>query len=156
MFSSRFDLLPGATVFLVLLCNDRAVLGPWVNKPWLNAVASIIVGLLVMLSLILAALTLFPDINANVLIGVLGIILVAGLLAMGVVALVQRRDIKPDPELAALSHMDKETWRVPPLEELTKPTWSTTRTIGMLTLRIYLVIAVILLVVKVIQLALGH
>src|ERR1019366_6994334 len=24
-------LLPSATVFLLLLCNDRAVLGPWVN-----------------------------------------------------------------------------------------------------------------------------
>ena len=24
-------LLPSATVFLVLLCNDRDVLGPWVN-----------------------------------------------------------------------------------------------------------------------------
>ena len=26
-------LLPSATVFLLLLCNDRAVLGPWVNGP---------------------------------------------------------------------------------------------------------------------------
>ena len=34
-------LLPSATVFLVLLCNDRAVLGPWVNKPWLNVVAAL-------------------------------------------------------------------------------------------------------------------
>ena len=24
-------LLPSATVFLLLLCNDKAVLGPWVN-----------------------------------------------------------------------------------------------------------------------------
>jgi Mn2+/Fe2+ NRAMP family transporter len=24
-------LLPSATVFLLLLCNDREVLGPWVN-----------------------------------------------------------------------------------------------------------------------------
>ena len=30
-------LLPSATVFLLLLCNDRAVLGPWVNGPRLNA-----------------------------------------------------------------------------------------------------------------------
>ncbi len=29
-------LLPSATVFLLLLCNDKAVLGPWVNRPWLN------------------------------------------------------------------------------------------------------------------------
>ncbi len=32
-------LLPSATVFLLLLCNDKDVLGPWVNRPWLNAVA---------------------------------------------------------------------------------------------------------------------
>jgi Mn2+/Fe2+ NRAMP family transporter len=25
-------LLPSATVFLLLLCNDRAVLGPWIKK----------------------------------------------------------------------------------------------------------------------------
>ena len=149
-------LLPSATVFLVLLCNDRDVLGPWVNRPWLNAVAAVIVGLLVMLSLILAAVTLFPDINANLLTGVLGIILGASLLGMGVVALVQRRSRGPNLELAALARTEKETWRMPPLEELTKPTWSVTRTIGMLTLRLYLVIAVILLVVKVIQLAIGH
>ena len=29
-------LLPSATVFLLLLCNDEAVLGPWVNGRWLN------------------------------------------------------------------------------------------------------------------------
>ena len=34
-------LLPSATVFLLLLCNDAAVLGPWVNRPWLNAVATL-------------------------------------------------------------------------------------------------------------------
>ena len=37
-------LLPSAAVFLVLLRNDRDVLGPWANRPWLNAVAGIIIG----------------------------------------------------------------------------------------------------------------
>ena len=37
-------LLPSASVFLLLLCNDREVLGPWVNRPWLNWVAGLIVG----------------------------------------------------------------------------------------------------------------
>jgi NRAMP (natural resistance-associated macrophage protein)-like metal ion transporter len=149
-------LLPSAIVFLVLLCNDRAVLGPWVNKPWLNAVAAVIVGLLVILSLILAAVTLFPDLDANLLTGVLFLLLVASLLVMGIVALLQRHRRGPDPELAALSRREKETWRMPPLDELTKPIRSVTRNIGLLTLRLYLVIAVILLVVKVIQLAIGH
>ena len=149
-------LLPSATVFLVLLCNDRTVLGPWVNKPWLNAVAAVIVGLLVMLSLILAATTLFPDLDAILLSEVLGSILVAGLVVMGAVALVKRVRKWPDPERATLERMEKETWQMPPLAELTRPTWSLTRKIGMFTLRAYLFIAVIMLVVKTVQLAIGH
>ena len=149
-------LLPSATVFLVLLCNDRTVLGPWVNRPWLNAVASVIVGLLVILSLILAATTLFPNLDAIQMASVLGSILVVSLIVMGVLALVQRLRKGPNPELAALARMEKATWQMPPLEELTRPTWSLTRKIGMFTLRAYLFIAVILLVVKTVQLALGH
>ena len=140
----------------MLLCNDRAVLGPWVNKPWLNAVAAAIVGLLVMLSLILATVTIFPEVDATKLAAVLGIILVASLAVMGVVALLQRVRKGPDPERAAHAQMDKETWQMPPLAELTKPAWSMTRKIGMFTMRVYLLIAVILMVVKVIQLAIGH
>ena len=52
--------------------------------------------------------------------------------------------------------MEKETWQKPPPAELTKSAWSTTRKIGMFTLWAYLLIAVTLLVVKVIQLAIGH
>lgn len=149
-------LLPSATVFLVLLCNDRAVLGPWVNKAWLNAVAAVIVGLLVMLSLILAATTLFPNLDAILLSEVLGCILIVGLIVMGVLALVQHIRKGPNPKYAALAQVERETWQMPPLAELTRPTWSITRKIGMFTLRAYLLIAVILLVVKTIQLALGH
>ena len=37
-------LLPSATVFLLLLCNDKQVLGPWVNRPWLNVLSTAIVS----------------------------------------------------------------------------------------------------------------
>ena len=43
-------LLPSASVFLLLLCNDREVLGPWLNPRWLNVLASFIIGVLVVLS----------------------------------------------------------------------------------------------------------
>ena len=56
-------LLPSATVFLLLLCNDREVLGPWSNPTWLNAIASVIIGVLVELSLILMVSTMFPHVN---------------------------------------------------------------------------------------------
>src|SRR5579864_1387481 len=105
-------LLPSATVFLVLLCNDREVLGPWINRPWLNVVASVIVGLLVILSLILVATVLFPVLNdgnnAVVLSVILGIILIVVLIVMGGISLVQRRRKGLDPELMALYQMSKE------------------------------------------------
>ena len=49
----------------------------------------------------------------------------------------------------------KQSWRMPPLAELTRPVLSVSAKVGMLTLRLYLVAAVLLMVVKVIQLALG-
>ena len=79
-------LLPSASVFLLLLCNDRAVLGPWVNKPWLNAVATVILGVLLMLSMILVVTTAFPHVNVTLLLGTLLLVLVIACLVFGVVA----------------------------------------------------------------------
>src|SRR5271156_1041277 len=58
-------LLPSATVFLVLLCNDRAVLGPWVNTVRQNIIAWTIVWSLVLLSLALTATTFFKDLSTT-------------------------------------------------------------------------------------------
>ena len=66
-------LLPSATVFLLLLCNDKAVLGPWVNARWLNYFTGAVIAVLVMLSIILTASVLFPDAtNEQVILGILG------------------------------------------------------------------------------------
>ena len=54
-------LLPSATVFLLLLCNDRAVLGPWVNGRWVNALTGAVIAALVALSMILTVSVLFPE-----------------------------------------------------------------------------------------------
>ncbi len=145
-------LLPSASVFLLLLCNDRAVLGPWVNKPWLNAMTSAIVGVLVMLSLILAATTLFPSVDVRLLTVVLAAILVVGLVVTGLLYL--RRPASTP--IAAVAEADRLTWRMPPLAALPKPAWPTVQTVGMVTLRGYLLVAAILLAVKVVGLALGH
>src|SRR6202035_5584564 len=64
-------LLPSATVFLLLLCNDKAVLGPWRNGPWLNLFTGAVIAGLVMLSVILTAAVLYPDIDSRVIIGIL-------------------------------------------------------------------------------------
>jgi len=62
-------LLPSCTLFLLLLCNDRAVLGPWVNGRWLNLFTASVVGLLVLMSFVLIAAVLFPEATDRYVVG---------------------------------------------------------------------------------------
>ena len=145
-------LLPSATVFLLLLCNDKEVLGPWVNRPWLNVVAGVIVSILLMLSLILMATTLFSSIDVTALALILGGVLLVSYVVMAFVlvrARKRRRPVEPP-----VSKEGRANWRMPPLNLLSRPKWSRGRLLGMWALRGYLVLAVILLLVKAIQLGL--
>ena len=146
-------LLPSATVFLVLLCNDRAVLGPWVNKAWLNAVAGLIVSVLLVLSLVLVVSTILPNVDVTKLIVGLTTVMAAVLLGGGIWLWWGQRLSTPQPEV---SRADKENWRMPGLALLERPTWSPVRRVAMLTLSGYIVVAVALLAVKAVELALGH
>ncbi|MDR3654712.1 MAG: divalent metal cation transporter [Mycobacterium sp.] len=149
-------LLPSASVFLLLLCNDREVLGPWVNRAWLNWVAGLIVGTLLLLSGILMATTLFPHLN---------VIAVAGYLALALVVLAaaaapvlrwwgRRQPTRPPPPPPARP-VDRSTWRMPPLTLLEPVTWSSGTRLAMIALRGYLIIGALLLVVKAVQLSHG-
>ncbi len=148
-------LLPSASVFLLLLCNDREVLGPWVNRPWLNALASAIIAVLVLLSLILMATTLFPSINVTTTALVGGAVLAVGLVTFAVFALRSRRRAAAVTMEGAGPTVPREQWTMPPLALLARPAWSTGRKVAMLTLRSYLLVSVILLIVKAVQLAGG-
>src|SRR5579875_1439187 len=157
-------LLPSATVFLVLLCNDRDVLGPWVNRPWLNAAAGVIIGVLVLLSLVLTAATLFPGLSGTSLAWMLAAGAAAGVagatgwaVARWRAARRAARAMPEDPEAGldtgVVLEAERLTWRMPPLDELPRPVWSPGRRLGMLTLRCYLVVAVGLVVVKIVELS---
>jgi hypothetical protein len=152
-------LLPSATVFLLLLCNDREVLGPWVNRPWLNVVAGVIVSVLLLLSGILMATTIFPKLNVvSVTVCLCVAFVICAVAAFGVLWWTGRRRPKP-PVLEqlsqALARVDRESWRMPPLALLKPVQWSVGTRVGMLALRSYLVIGAILLLVKAIQLGSG-
>ena len=147
-------LLPSATVFLVLLCNDRDVLGPWVNPTWLNVVAIVIVSVLLELSLILVVTTVLPTVDIGVLTLGLSVLLLLALGSGGVWWWWRGRAAHPT-EPAAIPASERETWRMPPLAFLNRPTWSPGRKVAMLALRLYLVVAVGLLIVKAVQLATG-
>jgi NRAMP (natural resistance-associated macrophage protein)-like metal ion transporter len=145
-------LLPSASVFLLLLCNDRAVLGPWVNRPWLNAIAVVIISVLLMLSAILTVTTLFPAIDVTVFTIVLSVLLAVALAVMGVLWWRRR---PPGDDMAALRRQ-RRSWTMAPLALLERPTWSPMRRAAMTALRAYLVFAMLLLLVKSIQIATGH
>jgi NRAMP (natural resistance-associated macrophage protein)-like metal ion transporter len=147
-------LLPSATVFLLLLCNDREVLGPWVNGRRMNAFTSIVVAVLVMLSIVLTAAVLFPSISSGTILAilaggsVLGVFTAAGMVAY--------RRAHPSPAQPPVDRSRRASWRMPPLALLTRPELSTTRRVGLTVLRSYLLIAMILVIVRVAQLAVGH
>jgi hypothetical protein len=57
---------------------------------------------------------------------------------------------------AALAPVDKLSWRMPPLSELPTPVIRGARRIGLLGLRGYLALAMIMVIVKIVETALGH
>src|SRR6516164_4501331 len=64
-------LLPAATVFLLLLCNDHAVLGPWVNSRRTNMFTSVVITVLIALSAVLTASVVFPGITGREIVGII-------------------------------------------------------------------------------------
>jgi len=145
-------LLPSAIVFLVLLCNDRAVLGPWVNTRRTNALAAAIIWVLVLLSVILTSSVLFPNITGGQIVDVLGGGSVIGLL-VGLYLVVRGRRVRAATLGVPVEWEKRDTWRMPPLSRLARPALSTRRKLGLIILRSYLVIAFLLVVVKVTQIA---
>jgi NRAMP (natural resistance-associated macrophage protein)-like metal ion transporter len=146
-------LLPSAIVFLVLLCNDRDVLGPWVNTRRTNVMAAAIVCALVLLSVILTASVLFPDISSQAIVGILAIGTVVGIVGGCVVMALGRRARSQEVHVP-VEWYDRNTWRMPPLNRLSRPPLSRQRKIGLITLRGYLLVAFVLVVVKVVEVAL--
>jgi Mn2+/Fe2+ NRAMP family transporter len=158
-------LLPSATVFLILLCNDRAVLGPWVNPPWLNVVATAVVSTLVVLSALLVLTTLFPAVPVDAF--ALGLGAVAVVCAGAAVPAARRGQSwrarfgagagggADGAGAGAGVGVERSTWTMPPLETLSPPLPSRGRRIGLLIMRAYLLLAGAVVVVKAVRLIAG-
>jgi Mn2+/Fe2+ NRAMP family transporter len=152
-------LLPGATVFLLLLCNDKPVLGPWVNSRRLNLFTGGVVAVLVMLSVILTGSVLYPDISDTVILSILIGGSVAGLLAALGVSIAQRRLRRMEPEtigsISRAVNVADDKWRMPPLDQLPPARLSLASRIWMIVLRGYLIAAGGLVLLRIFQLATG-
>ena len=185
-------LLPAATVFLLMLCNDRAVLGPWVNTAKTNAFTGAVIAVLITLSVVLTASVMFPSITASAIFAIMGACAAVALIIGGFALASARRSARKAAlaeaaeitELAEVAEMsgaaaptgsaataagaaaqngpadgeavDKLSWRMPPLSELPTPVIKGARRMGLLGLRGYLAIAMIMVIVKIVETALGH
>jgi NRAMP (natural resistance-associated macrophage protein)-like metal ion transporter len=150
-------LLPSASVFLLLLCNDREVLGPWMNPRWLNVLSSVIIGVLLVLSGTLVVTTLFTNLDASKVAVWIAIGLAAGAALAGAwFWLTRNRRSRPAPHpRTTMSEADRLNWRMPPIALLKPAEWSVGRKVALLALRGYLVISVLLLIVKAVRLGTG-
>ena len=146
-------LLPSATVFLLLLSNDKDVLGPWVNSRTMNLFTGAVVAALVMLSVILTASVLFPDLDEKWIIGVLA---GGALLAIVTTILVKLSEVTAGQRrynvLRPVAHK-LDTWRMPPLDQLPPARLGRLSRIWMIVLRGYLIIAAGLVLFRILQLA---
>ncbi len=177
-------LLPSATVFLLLLCNDKEVLGPWVNSRATNVLAVIVVGVLVMLSAILMISVVFGTISSGQVIAIMGGCVAAAGLTGGFLLLRRWRggrgaaDVRPcvrrrasaairpsairpsaaggrRDALTSAARKDRDNWRMPPLAMLAPAQMSVARRVAMSAMWLYLAAAIILVIVRVVELAVG-
>jgi hypothetical protein len=144
-------LLPGALVFLLLLGNDRAVLGPWVNPRWLNVIAGAVTVTFLALSALLVGGTLYPHL------GISWSTTVQVLLAAGIAgaALGSRLSAEGPASPPRSSRAGPPAWTMPPIETLPPPPASRARMLGLIALRAYLLLAGVAVIVKVVQLISG-
>ncbi|WP_396332329.1 NRAMP family divalent metal transporter [Burkholderia anthina] len=144
-------LLPSATVFLLVLCNDRQVLGPWINSTKLNVFTGAVIWVLVLLSIVLTASVMYPDISGEAIVDVLvggTVLAIVGYLATVLIRR-HKRVVEPGVDRAL-----RDTWRMPPLDTLEPQKMTVATRVWMAVLRGYLVIAVGLVIVKVVQMTL--
>jgi hypothetical protein len=111
-----------------------------------------VVAILVSLSVILTASVLFPAISSRQIIDIMAACGAASLLAGGWFLTRRMRGTAA----GKVDRTGRETWRMPPLNLLQRPPMSAGRKLGMGALRLYLGIAMILVIVKITELALGH
>ncbi len=119
-----------------------------------NLFTAAVVAILVTLSVILTASVLFPAITASQILDIVVACGAAGLVASGYAAIRRLRagSLATEP----VDRAGQDSWRMPPLALLARPAMSAGRKIGMSALRLYLAVAMVLVIIKIVQLAIGH
>ena len=82
-------------------------------------------------------------------------VLLAALVVVGLLVLRSRHGAASVTVIESEAHVPREQWTMPPLALLARPVQSTGRKAAMLSMEVYLLLAVSLLIVKAVQLAGG-
>lgn len=164
-------LLPSALVFLILLANDKPVLGPWTNSVAANWVGGVVVWAVTTFSLAPLVTTFFPNLTLEQILVTLAICTVLGLVVAGVLWRVRpsrRHEVGSAPDTnrrpQGMGRAEwrenlrerRTAWRTPRLDTLERPTLSVARRVGLLTLRCYIVFAIVIMALKLIAVTTGH
>ena len=162
-------LLPSALVFLLLLANDRAVLGPWANTAAQNWLGGVIIWAVLTFSLAPLVTTFFPDVTLTQCEYAFAACTVLGGVAAAVLIRARSHTTRAAgsagvtgcppgtrAERRAALREERARWRTPPIGELPRPPLTPARRVGLLTLRGYIVFAVVIMVLKLIQIAGGR
>jgi Mn2+/Fe2+ NRAMP family transporter len=137
-------LLPPMFMLLLLLANDRALLGPRRNALWQNLFAAATTAFIAALSLLAALRTVLPGVHLhinNLTLPALAAAVTA--LAMVIHAAVHRT--VPDPATERLTPQERRTWTAPPLDRLDAPPATTLRTVVLTAAAGYVAVVVVLL-----------
>ena len=164
-------LIPGSSLGLItlavqtlaggLLCDDRDVLGPGVNGRKRDLFTGAVIAALVRLSIVLTAPVLYPEITGEQILYVLGGGSVLAVCGFGITSVLGRvaglSVLLPMAVDATMSKAEtfKAGWRMPPLETLASAQLTLSKRVRTLVQRAYLVVAVGMVLVRVIQLAIG-
>jgi Mn2+/Fe2+ NRAMP family transporter len=164
-------LLPSALVFLILLANDRPVLGPWTNSSAQNWIGGIIAWAVITFSLAPLVTTFYPNVTLKQCIYSLVVCTIIGLVAAAILWRFRpsrRQPVSLAPDSNRRPHgmsrsewrqvlRDRRTaWRAPRLETLQRPALSIARKIGLLTLRGYIIFAITIMAIKLVQVTTAH
>jgi Mn2+/Fe2+ NRAMP family transporter len=150
-------LLPSASVYLLLLCTDKDVLGPWVNGKKTTVFTASVITVLVALSLVLTGSVIYPDMTSGQIVGILaGTGAVALALAAGLSVKALRTRRLPGYVPVRIDRSGRDEWRMPPVSEIGRAEMTQVRRIALAVLRSYLAVATVLVVAKLVALALGH
>jgi Mn2+/Fe2+ NRAMP family transporter len=164
-------LLPSALIFLILLANDKPVLGPWTNNTAQNWAGGVIVWVVTTFSLAPLVTTFFPGVTLTQCTYAFAVCTIIGLTAGMIlwrlrpsrhqpVSLAPDSNRRPPgmsrPEWREILRDRRVAWRTPRLDTLERPALSAARKVGLLTLRGYIVFAIVIMAIKLVQVTTAH